>query len=68
MPPPRADSLLRRSQGDLLRADDLTLAALGEKLRSSLLTLTRRARSPDWDDPRRTTEGMALVPYDAIDF
>ncbi len=68
LPPPRPDSLLRRSQADLLRSDDLSLAALDAKLRSSLLTLTRRAQDPDWLDPRRTTEGMALVPYDAIDF
>ena len=68
LPPPRADSLLRRSQADLLRADDLSLAALDAKLRASLLTLTRRAQDPDWTDARRTAEGMALVPYDAIDF
>ncbi len=68
LPPPRPDSLLRRSQGDLLRADDLTLAALDARLRDGLLQLTRRLQGPDWDDPRRTIDGMALVPFAAIDF
>ncbi len=68
LPPARAGSLLARSQADLLRSDDLTLAALGSKLRAALLRLTRRLQAPDWDDPRRTIDGMALVPYDAIDF
>ncbi len=38
------------------------------KLRASLLQLTRRLQAPDWNDPRRTIDGMALVPYEAIDF
>jgi len=68
LPPPRPGSLLGRSQGDLLRSDDLSLAALDARLRASLLLLTRRLQGPDWEDPRRTVEGMAPVPYEAIDF
>ncbi len=68
LPPPRPGSLLARSQSDLLRSDDLTLAALDAKLRASLLQLTRRLQAPDWNDPRRTIDGMALVPYESIDF
>ena len=68
LPPPRPGSLLGRSQADLLRSDDLTLAALGAKLRESLLQLTRRLQAPDWQDPRRTIDGMALVPFESIDF
>jgi len=68
LPPARADSLLRRSQSDILRSDDLTLAALDEKLRASLARLTARLLDPDWQDPRRTIDGMALVPFEAIDF
>ena len=68
LPPPKPGSLLARTQADLLHADDLSLAALGDGLRASLLRLTRRLGDPDWDDPRRTIDGMALVPLDAIDF
>jgi von Willebrand factor type A domain len=68
LPPARPGSLLSRSQADLLHSDDLTLAALDAKLRASLLQLTRRLQSPDWNDPRRTIDGMALVPFEAIDF
>ena len=68
LPPTRPGSLLDRSQADLLRSDDLTLAALDAKLRASLLQLTRRLQAPDWKDPRRTIDGMALVPFEAIDF
>jgi len=68
LPPPRPGSLLARTQADLLHADDLSLAALGDGLRASLLRLTRRLGDPDWSDPRRTIDGMALVPLDAIDF
>ena len=68
LPPARPGSLLARSQSDLLHSDDLTLAALDAKLRASLLQLTKRLQSPDWNDPRRTIEGMALVPFEAIDF
>jgi hypothetical protein len=68
LPPARPGSLLARSQADLLRSDDLTLAALNAKLRESLLVLTRRLQSSDWKNSQRTIEGMALVPFDAIDF
>jgi von Willebrand factor type A domain len=68
LPPAKPGSLLARSQSDLLRSDDLTLAALDAKLRESLLQLTRRLQAPDWKDPRRTIDGMALVPFEAIDF
>ena len=68
LPPAQPGSLLARSQSDLLRSDDLTLAALNSKLRESLLVLTRCLQSSDWKDNRRTIDGMALVPFDAIDF
>ena len=68
LPPARPGSLLARSQADLLHADDLSLAALDAGLRASLLRLTRRLSDPDWADPARTIDGMALVPLDAIDF
>ncbi len=68
LPPARPGSLLARSQSDLLRSDELTLAALEARLRESLSRLTRRLLAPDWKDPRRTIDGMALVPFEAIDF
>lgn len=68
LPPARPDSLLRRSQSDLLQADDLYRAALDARLGASIDQLVRRRNAPDWDDPRLTTEGMALVPYEPIDF
>jgi len=68
LPPARPGSLLARSQKDLLRSDELTLAALDARLRASVLQLTRRLQSPDWKDPRRTIDGMALVPFESIDF
>lgn len=68
LPPARPGSLLARSQADLLRSDDLTLATLRTRLRASLLQLTRRLNAPDWGDPKRTIDGMALVPFEAIDF
>ena len=68
LPPARPGSLLARSQKDLLRSDELTLAALDARLRSSVLQITRRLQSPDWNDPKRTIDGMALVPFEFIDF
>lgn len=68
LPPPRPGSLLARTQADLVQADDLSLAALDAGLRASILRLTRRLADPDWADPRRTIDGMAPVPLDAIDF
>ncbi len=68
LPPPRSESLLRRSQTDLLQADELFRAALEARLRSSLTQLIQRLHEDDWNDPRRTIDGMALVPYAPIDF
>ncbi len=68
LPPARPDSLLQRSQADLLQADDLYRSALNERLGASLSELVRRRNAPDWSDPRRTIDGMALVPYALIDF
>lgn len=67
-PPARADSLFRRTQTDLLRSDELYRAALDARLGSSLAELLRLRGSPDWDDPKRTIEGMALVPYRLFDY
>ena len=68
LPPARPDGLLGRSQSDLLRADDLDRTALDARLRAAIARLVRRRGEPDWDDPKRTVDGMALVPYEAIDF
>jgi hypothetical protein len=68
LPPARPDSLLQRSQSDLLQADDLYRSALNERLGASLAELVRRRNAPDWSDPRRTIDGMALVRYALIDF
>ncbi len=68
LPPARPDSRLRRSQSDLLQADDLYRSALDARLRASISLLIRRRNSPDWDAPRRTVDGLAPVPYDVIDF
>ena len=68
LPPARPDALLGRTQTDLQRADPLALAALEARLRASLLTLSRRRDDDDWSDPARTVDGLALVPYAAIDF
>jgi hypothetical protein len=59
---------LLRSQADLLQADDLYRAALNARLGASLDALIRRRNAPDWDDPRRAIDGLALVPYASIDF
>jgi len=68
LPPSGPDSLLSRSQSDLLHADDLYRAAVSDRLSLALSLLIRRRHAPDWDDPRRTASGMALVPYEPIDF
>ena len=68
LPPAPPDSLLHRTQADLLQADDLYRATLNESLSKSLAGLVRRRNAPDWSDPRRTIDGMALVPYALIDF
>ena len=51
LPPARPGSLLARSQSDLLRSDDLTLAALDARLRESLLQLTQTAPGPRLEGP-----------------
>jgi hypothetical protein len=68
LPPARADSLLRRTQADLLQAEDLYRQALNERLGQTIAQLIRRRNAGDWDDPKRTIDGMALVPYAVIDF
>jgi hypothetical protein len=69
LPPARPDSLLGRTQSDLLQADDLFRAALVSRLRSSIAELMRRLNAPLWDDPTRlTAEGMAPIPYAPLDF
>jgi hypothetical protein len=68
LPPARSDSLLNRSQTDLLHADALDRSALETRIRSAISRLVKRRNAPDWSDPRRTVEGMATVPYDLIDF
>jgi hypothetical protein len=68
LPPARPDSLLRRTQADLLQADDLYRSALDTRLSTSLAALVRRHRATDWSDPRRTIDGMGLVPYALVDF
>jgi hypothetical protein len=68
LPPARPDSLLHRSQTDLLQADDLYRQALDAHLASALAALIRRYHDLDWSDPRRTIEGMGLVSYALIDF
>jgi hypothetical protein len=68
LPPAPADSLLRRTQSDLLQADDLTRAALDDRLGECIRRLVKRRNEPDWDDPKRTIDRMALVPYQWIDF
>jgi hypothetical protein len=68
LPPARPDSLLRRTQAELLQADDLYRSALDTRLSATLAALVRRYGESDWSDPRRTTDGMGLVPYALIDF
>ncbi|MEO6809217.1 MAG: vWA domain-containing protein [Isosphaeraceae bacterium] len=68
LPPARADSLLHRSQADLLQADDLYRSTLDARLRQSIAQLVRRRNAPDWDDPARTIDGLALVSYESLDF
>ncbi|HWE36996.1 MAG TPA: vWA domain-containing protein [Isosphaeraceae bacterium] len=66
LPPARPDSLLRRTQSDLLQADDLYRSALDARLRSSIAGLVLLRDS--WTDPLLTADGLAPVPYDLIDF
>lgn len=68
LPPARPDSLLLRTQADLLQADDSYRAALDQRLGATIERLIRRRNDPDWDNPKRTIQGMSLVPYELIDF
>ncbi len=68
LPPARPDSLLNRTQADLLQADDPDRAALDARLGASLAELIRCRNAPVWNNPRRTIDGMASVPYSLIDF
>ncbi len=68
LPPARSGSLLDRSQGDLLQADDLYRAALDTRLSRGISTLIQRRNAIDWSNPQQVADGMALVPYEAIDF
>jgi hypothetical protein len=68
LPPARADSLLHRTQADLLQADELYRAALDARLGASLAALIHRYQATDWSDPARTIDGMGLIPYSLIDF
>jgi hypothetical protein len=68
LPPARADSLLLRTQSDLLQADDSYRAALNTRLATSLAELIRFRNSADWSNPKRTIDGMMMIPYAAIDF
>ncbi|QDV34122.1 vWA domain-containing protein [Tautonia plasticadhaerens] len=68
LPPSPPDSLLSRSQAELLQADAPYRAAVGRRLASAISELVRRRNADDWGDPDRTASGMALVPYEPIDF
>jgi hypothetical protein len=67
LPPARADSLLRRTQTELLQADELYRLTLSTRLSASLADLIRGYQAKDWSDPRRTREGMRLISYELID-
>jgi hypothetical protein len=68
LPPARADSLLHRTQAELLQADELYRSALDARLGATLAALIQRYQATDWSDPRRTIDGMGLIPYSLIDF
>ncbi|WP_152051665.1 vWA domain-containing protein [Tautonia marina] len=68
LPPAPPESLLNRSQADLLQADAPYRAAVSQRIASAIAQLLDRRQAPDWDDPNRTVSGMALVPYGPIDF
>ncbi len=68
LPPARPDSLLRRTQVDLLQADETYRAALEARLSAAIEQLVRRRNDADWNDGTRLLDGMALVPYEPIDF
>jgi hypothetical protein len=68
LPPARAESLLHRTQAELLQADELYRSALDSRLGATLAALIHRYQAEDWSDPRRTIDGMGLIPYSLIDF
>ncbi len=68
LPPARADSLMLRTQTDLLQADQSAREALDARLRSALRMMIDRRNSPVWEDPRRTVDGMAGIPYSWLDW
>jgi hypothetical protein len=68
LPPARPDSLLHRTQAELLQADEIYRAALDARLGATLAALIHRYQAKDWSDPRRTIDGMGLIPYALIDF
>ena len=68
LPPAKPDSLLLRTQTDLLQADETTRAALDARLGSVLRKMIERRNADDWNDPRRTIDGMAGVPYEWLDW
>jgi hypothetical protein len=68
LPPARPDSLLHRTQADLLQADELYRSALDARLSATLAALIQRYQARDWSDPTRTIDGMGLIPYSLIDF
>jgi hypothetical protein len=67
LPPGRPDSVLRRTQADLIQADEPTREAVRERLRTAIERLVRRRADPIWDDPRRSLDGQATIPYSWID-
>ncbi len=68
LPPPPPDSLLNQNQSDLLEADAPTRAALVDRLNTAIAALVRIRNQPFWDDPRRTLDGMAAIPYALLEF
>lgn len=67
LPAGRPDSLLHRTRADLLQADQVTRAALADRLSTAVGQLVRQRASIAWDDPLATVSGMALIPYEWID-
>ena len=68
LPPAPPDSLLQRSETDVLQADEPYRLAVLERLSEAIATLIRRREEIDWGDPKASVSGMALVPFQAIDF
>jgi hypothetical protein len=68
LPVLRPDSLLQRSQRDLLQVDETTRAALDEALSTALARLLELRQADPWSDPARSFHGFVTVPFDWIDF